>query len=98
MRNLLAIAAVSALLATGAMTSNRAEATTMSPSAGLRLANEAIDPAEAVTYRYGYYRRPYYRPRFYGYRYRPFARHYYRPYYSYGYYRPFRRHFRHYRY
>jgi hypothetical protein len=95
----LGIAAV-ATLAASPLFQNRAEATTLGTSAGLRVAIDANQPVEDVTYygyrrgyRYGY--RPYYRH--YGYRhygYRPYYRHYgyrhygYRPYYrsySYGY-------------
>jgi hypothetical protein len=63
----LGIAAV-ATLAAGPLFQNRAEATTLGTSAGLRVAIDANQPVEDVTY-YGYgYRRGYRPYRHYGYR------------------------------
>jgi hypothetical protein len=75
----LGIAAV-ATLAAGPLLQNRAEATTLGTSAGPRVAIDANQPVEDVTY-YGYRYKRVYRP-YKRYGYRPYYRHYaYRPYY-----------------
>jgi hypothetical protein len=95
----LAFAAV-AMLSAGSLITNPAEATTLGTSAGMRLAVDAVQPAEQVHYRYyprryrygfyprfrayAFYPRPYYRA--YAFYPRPY---YYAPYYRryhYGYY------------
>jgi len=71
----LGIAAVAALAA-GPLLQNRAEATTLGTSAGLRVAVDANHPAEDVTY-YGYKHRYHHAYRHYGYYgHRPYYRQY----------------------
>jgi hypothetical protein len=71
MRKLLLVNMAVAALAAGALTSDRASATTLGASAGARAAEGAGSPIEAVTY-YPRYKRPY---AFYPYKY---------PYHAYG--------------
>jgi hypothetical protein len=84
----LAFAAV-AMLSAGSLITNRAEATTLGTSAGMRLAVDAVQPAEQVHYRYYPRRHRYgFYPRFRAYAFYP-RPYYYAPYYRryhYGYY------------
>ena len=66
MRKLLLVNIAVAALATGALMPDRADATTLGTTAGLRSAADGAGPIEQVTYGYGYGR---YHRRHYGYGY-----------------------------